>query len=82
MCVRTWLKLSKFEQMRIITNNRNKLCKINKKKVRNYLEERILTYDRLINSLSKCNCECSEELGIKQELLLLLSKIEGGDFNV
>lgn len=82
MCVRTWLKLSKLEQLKIISKNRSKLAKINKNHIRNYLEDRILTYDRLINSLEKFNVECSVELGIKEELLIMLSKIEGGKFDV
>jgi hypothetical protein len=82
MCVRTWLKLSKLEQLKILSKNRSKLSKINKNHIRNYLEDRIITYDRLINSLEKFNVECSVELGIKEELLIMLSKIEGGKFDV
>jgi hypothetical protein len=82
MCVRTWLKLSKLEQLKILSKNRSKLAKINKNHIRNYLEDRILTYDRLINSLEKFNVEYSVELGIKEELLMILSKIEGGKFDV
>ena len=33
-------------------------------------------------SLEKFNVECSVELGIKEELLIMLSKIEGGKFDV